>query len=76
MPDSKVREIYPEWADEKDVMYSWLLAGYPTSFEPFSKTYDFESNSHIKREKRIEGGETGEGIIPFISDIFGSDDSQ
>ena len=41
MPDSRVRQIYPDWANEKDVQYSWLLAGYPISFKPFSRTYDF-----------------------------------
>ena len=76
MPDSEVREIYPEWANEKDVMYSWLLAGYPTTFEPFSKTYDFESNSQVDRRERNKGGDTDGDLIPFITDMFGSDDSQ
>ena len=80
MPDSRVRQIYPDWANEKDVQYSWLLAGYPISFKPFSRTYDFKTDSQISWEKKISGIDgsvkTDDDYIPIISDIFGSDDSE
>ena len=44
MPDSEVRKLYPEWASEEDILYSFWPVQY---LNPFSKTYDFETNTQI-----------------------------